>query len=561
MTASPPATKPAHRHPTPEDNPTRRWLTLLTVVIGTFMILLDSTIVNVAVPSIQATLNASYENIEWIVSGYALSYGLLLIPAGRLGDRYGHKTLFIIGLAGFTLTSALCGTAHSPGALILWRVLQGATAGVMNPQITAIIQITFPREERGRAFGIYSAIIGIATATGPLAGGLLINANIRGLEWEPIFLINIPIGIAAMIIAGKTLRQTYGRSGSLDLVGIGIVSIAVLALTVPLVEGRPLGWPAWTFLSMAASVVLFAIFAWWETRRMYANESVLVNVRLFQNRAFTAGMGIALTYFGGFTAIFFITSLLIQNGLGYSALYSGLTVIPFSAGSLISSSQSDKFARWLGRRCLFLGTMLVMIGIGGLIIVLHNKGVGVTAWNLAPWFFTAGFGSGLVIAPNVTLVLSGVPTQEAGSASGVLSATQRLGTATGIALVGVLLFGALGTEANTAAISVSNDLRHELIATGMPEDEADAAVTTFVECFEKQAGSPDSEKTPEGCPQPDPDATDPISVAFQEAAETALGKSFVTGAQRALTTSWVLVAITFFLVFLLPKTISSGARR
>lgn len=561
MTASPPATETAPPQHSPEAGSTRRWLTLLTVVIGTFMILLDSTIVNVAVPSIQSTLNASFEHIEWIVSGYALTYGLLLIPAGRLGDRFGHKTLFIIGLIGFTLTSALCGTARSPETLILWRVLQGATAGVMNPQITAIIQITFPREERGRAFGIYSAIIGIATATGPLAGGLLINANIRGMEWEPIFLINVPIGIAAVIIAGKTLRQTYGLPGSLDIVGIAIVSAAVMALTVPLVEGRQLGWPVWTFLSMAASILLFALFAWWEMRRARANESVLVNVRLFRNRSFAAGMGIALTYFGGFTAIFFITSLLIQNGLGYSALYSGLTVIPFSAGSLISSSQSDKFARRLGRRTLFLGTALVMIGIGGLIVVLRVQGINVTAWNLAPWFFTAGFGSGLVIAPNVTLVLSGVPTQEAGSASGVLSATQRLGTAIGIALVGVLLFGALGTEANRSADAVTGDLRRNLIAAQMPERDADEAIATFVSCFEQQSKSSDPTATPEGCPRHDETAADPVSVAFRDAAQDALGKSFVTGAQQALVISWALVAVTFVLVFLLPGRISARARR
>lgn len=548
------------RDPAPEIDASRRWLTLLTVVIGTFMILLDGTIVNVAVPSIQASLRASYENIEWIVSGYALSYGLLLIPAGRLGDRYGHKTLFLIGLLGFTIFSALCGTARSPETLILWRVLQGAMAGVMNPQITASIQIAFPREQRGKAFGIYSAVIGIATATGPLVGGLLINANIRGLAWEPIFLINIPIGIVAAVLAIRTLRQTYGRAGSLDMVGIGIVSAAVLALTVPLVEGRPLGWPAWTFASMAGSFFLFALFALWESRRLAREHSVLVNIHLFRNRPFMAGMGIALSYFGGFVGIFFVTSLLIQNGLGHSALYSGMTVIPFSIGSLITASQSHRVAERLGRRCLFLGTFLVLVGIGGLIVVLQVEGESVTAWNLAPWFFIAGSGSGLVIAPNVTLVLSGVPGRDAGSVSGVLSATQRLGQAIGICLVGILLFGALGSQAHSNADSVADELRRDLVASNMPAAKADAAVATFVECFEKQSQSSDPSRTPEGCPtHPDP-ANDPVSIAFQDAAQTALGRSFVTGAQRALVISWALVAITFFLVFLLPKRIAAGAR-
>lgn len=558
-TSTAPSTTPVHTPPGIDAS--RRWLTLITVLIGTFMILLDSTIVNVAVPSIQASLRASYENIEWVISGYALSYGLLLIPAGRLGDRYGHKTLFIGGLIGFTVFSALCGTAQSVGALILWRVLQGAMAGIMNPQITAAIQIAFPPDLRGKAFGIYSAVIGIATATGPLVGGLLISANIRGLEWEPIFLINIPIGFVAVVMASITLRQTYGRAGSLDLAGIGLVTLAVLLLTVPLIEGRPLGWPAWTYISMVASVALFAAFGWWESRRLRAEKSVLVDVRLFRNRPFTAGMGIALSYFGGFVGIFFVASLLIQNGLQHSALYSGLTVMPFSLGSLISASQSDKVARRLGRRCLLLGTMLVMIGIGGLIVVLNMKSASVTGWDLAPWFLTAGFGSGLVIAPNVTLVLSGVPRQDAGSVSGVLSATQRLGNAIGICLVGILLFGTLPSEADSSARSVASELRDQLIAAQMAPDEADAAIANFVACFEKRAQSSNPGVTPDGCPSPEPDATDAISVAFQRAAASALGTNFAAGAQRALMCSLALVAVTFFLVFLLPRKIAPGTRR
>lgn len=534
----------------------KRWLTLVTVMIGTFMILLDSTIVNVAVPSIQATLNASYENIEWIISGYALSYGLLLIPAGRLGDRYGHKTLFILGLIGFTGFSVLCGTAQSANALILWRVLQGAMAGVMNPQITAVIQIAFPPSIRGKAFGIYSAVIGVATATGPLAGGLLISANIRGLEWEPIFLINIPIGIIALIMASKTLKQTYGRSGSLDLVGILLVSLAVLLLTVPLIEGRPLGWPAWTFLSMVASALLFVLFAWWETRRLHDGKMALVDVHLFRNRPFTAGMGIALSYFGGFVGIFFVASLLIQNGLQHSALYSGLTVMPFSLGSLVSASLSDRVAKRFGRNCLVFGTSLVMVGIAGLVVVLHVKGATVTGWDLAPWFLVAGFGSGLVIAPNVTLVLSGVPREEAGSVSGVLSATQRLGQAIGICLIGILLFGALQTQAGPSARVATDQLRIDLSAVEMPANEIDDAVATFERCFEEQAQSTDPEAVPEGCPTPDPGRDDPVSRAYQQAASTALGTNFIVGAQRALLCSFALVATTFFLVFLLPRRIT-----
>lgn len=535
-----------------------RWWELVVVLIGTFMILLDSTIVNVAIPSIQATLQASYESIEWVVSGYALAYGLFLIPAGRLGDRFGHKRLFLIGLAGFTITSALCGLSQGQDSLVFWRIVQGAMAGIMNPQIMAVIQIAFPPRERGRAFGIYGAVIGIATAAGPLVGGLLIAANIRGLEWEPIFLINIPIGIVAFIMAVRTLKESHGRAGSLDFVGIALVSAAVLLLTVPLIEGRALDWPAWTIISMIATLPVLAVFAWWELRRVHTGKTPLVDVRLFRNRAFTSGMGIALAYFGGFVGVFFVASLLIQNGLGHSALYSGLTVMPFSLGSLVSASQSDKVARRLGRNCLTLGTALVIVGICGLIVTIRATGSSLAGWQLSPWFLIEGVGSGLIIAPNVSLVLAGVPHQDAGSASGVLSATQRLGNAIGICLVGIILFGALQTGASSAAHGVTDDLRSELAAAGMPTSQVDASVTLFTECFERRANSSDPTAVPEGCPQPDPHAADPISTAFERAAATALGENFSIGAQRALLCSLALVVITFFLIFLLPRRVSAS---
>jgi EmrB/QacA subfamily drug resistance transporter len=537
-----------------------RWLALMTVLIGTFMILLDSTIVNVAIPSIQRSLGASYESIEWVISGYALAYGLLLIPSGRLGDRFGHKRLFLIGLIGFTIASAACGTAQSVEALILWRAIQGAMAGVMNPQITAVIQLAFPPQERGRAFGIYGSVIGIATAAGPLVGGLLIAANINGLEWEPIFLINIPIGIAAALLALRILKQTYGRGGSLDFLGIALVSVAVLLLTIPLIEGQPQGWPLWTWLSMGGSAIILAVFAWWERHRIATHQSPLVDVRLFRSRAFTAGMGIALAYFGGFVGIFFVTSLLLQNGMGKSALYSGLTVMPFSLGSLISASQSDRVARKLGRLCLTLGTVLVMIGIGGLVLTMRRAGTSLTGLQLAPWFLMAGFGSGLVVAPNVTLVLAGVPREDAGSASGVLSATQRIGQAVGICLVGIILFGVLESGAPSAASRVSDSLRADLAAAQMPSEQIDGSIATFKRCFAERAAASDPTATPDGCPSADPGGSNSIDNAFAKAGSAALADSFVRATQQALVVSLGLVALTFLLVFALPRRAAQNGR-
>ncbi|HEX8929742.1 MAG TPA: MFS transporter, partial [Actinomycetota bacterium] len=237
------------------------------VLSGAFMILLDATIVNVAIPSIQQSLRASYGTIEWVVSGYALAYGLLLVPAGRLGDRYGHKRLFLIGLAGFTAASALCGAAQTPAQLVACRVLQGVMAGVLNPPILAVIQIAFAPRERGRAFSWYGAVAGVSTAAGPLLGGLLVAWDLHGWGWRPIFMINVPVGAVALVLASR-LPRVRGRGGELDAVGLALVAAAMLLITYPLVQGQSAGWPAWTFVSLAAAVPTLALFAAWELRRL-----------------------------------------------------------------------------------------------------------------------------------------------------------------------------------------------------------------------------------------------------------------------------------------------------
>ena len=269
-------------------------------------------------------------------------------------------------------------------------------------------------------------------------------------------------------------------------------------------------------------------------------------------------MGIALSYFGGFVGIFFVTSLLLQNGMARSALYSGLSVVPFSIGSLISASQSDKIARRLGRNCLTIGALLVLIGIAGLIFTMRGQGVDLAGWQLSPWFLMSGFGSGLIIAPNVTLVLAGVPRQDSGSASGVLSATQRMGQAIGICLVGIILFSALGTGANSASTHTSDNLRNDLAIARMPSGQIDGAVATFDRCFVERAAAADPSSIPEGCPAVDMGATDPVSQAFARAGTTALADSFTRAAQKALLISFALVAITFLLIFALPKRAAAG---
>jgi EmrB/QacA subfamily drug resistance transporter len=414
------------------------------VLIGAFMILLDATIVNVAVPTIQRSLHAAYSQVEWVISGYALAYGLLLIPAGRAGDRIGHKKTFLAGLAGFTAASVLCGTSGSPAELVAWRVVQGAMAGIMNPPILAVIQAIFPPKERGKAFGLYGAVAGVSTALGPLAGGLLIAWNLHGWDWRPIFLVNLPIGVIGFALALRLVPESHGKADRLDVIGIVLVSAAMLLLTYPLIQGQSAGWPAWTFGCLAAAPVVAAGFVFWERFVVRRGKTPLVNVSLFANRSFAAGTGVSLVYFAGFIGLLFVLSLYLQIGLGFSALRAGLTILPFAAGTFFGAAFSDPVARRIGRGVLILGSAVVALGIAAVIAVIHAEGPSLAGVQLLPALLIGGLGSGLVIAPNVDVVLSRIGWQDAGSASGVLNASQRLGQAIGVAVVGVAFFGSLG---------------------------------------------------------------------------------------------------------------------
>jgi EmrB/QacA subfamily drug resistance transporter len=431
-------------------------LTVLVVILtGGFMILLDATIVNVAVPTIQRNLHASYGAIEWIVSGYALAYGLLLIPGGRLSDRIGHKKAYLIGLAGFTAASVLCGVSSGPAELVAWRIVQGAMAGVMNPPILAVIQAIFPPAERGKAFGFYGAVAGLATALGPLAGGLLIAWNLNGWDWRPVFLVNLPIGVAGLAAAARIVPESRGKPDSFDLPGIALVSAAMVLITYPLIEGPDAGWPPWTFACLALALPVLATFAWWEAAIGRRGKTPLVRMSLFASRSFAAGTAVSLVYFAGFIGLLFVLSLYLQTGLGWSALHAGLAILPFAAGTFAGAACSDPVVGRIGRGALQVGSVTVALATLAVILIIHAEGTGVTAVALLPALLIGGLGSGMVIAPNIEIVLSGVPWQDAGSASGVLNASQRLGQAIGIAVVGVALLtslGAAGTHAEHGAV-------------------------------------------------------------------------------------------------------------
>jgi len=436
----------------------RAWQSLIVLLAGMFMALLDTTIVNVALPTIRTSLDASEATLSWIISGYALAFGLALIPAGRIGDRVGHKWVFFTGLALFTVASLACGLAQNDLQLIVARVVQGLAGGIFVPAVTAVIQLMFPPMARGKAFAILGSVIGVSTALGPIVGGLIIQAFGDENGWRLVFWVNLPIGVIALIAAARLLpsRAEASVAGgaapgtpaptriALDWVGLLLVSGGLVALLVPLIEGQDQGWPSWTMVTLTAGAILIVLFGFWEVAYTKRGLNPIVPPRLFRHPAFTGGVILALVYFAAFTSIFFTISILWQAGLGHTALESGLVSIPFAIGSIIGASQSNRLSQLLGRTVLVIGVALVTVGLVWIWLVLLLTPVGdLTNWHLLAPLLIAGLGSGLFIAPNVQFIVATVDRSEAGAASAVVGVMQRVGSAVGIAVIGSVLFGSL----------------------------------------------------------------------------------------------------------------------
>ena len=478
----------------------RRWLTLVILLLAAFMNLLDVSIVNIAIPSIQRDLHASYADVQWALAGYTLAYALLLITEGRLGDTFGRKRLFLIGVTGFTVMSALCGAATGPGMLIACRVVQGAMGAIMVPQVLAVIQVIFPPAERIKALAGFGITAGLGTVSGPLIGGLLIQHNLLGLTWRPIFLINVPVGIIAVAASAVLVRESRApRPPKLDPVGVALISAALLALLYPLVQGRQFGWPTWTVVSMAGSVPVFVLFVLYERAKSRKDGSPLVELSLFRERAFSVGMAVAVTFFLGIASFGLVLTLFLQLGLGFTALHAGLTFLPFSAGVLLSSGAAARLAPRFGRGVTIAGALIIAAGMAVVIGTVHHDGIAVTTWDLVPGLVAAGLGLGAVIAPLADIVLARVPGQHAGSASGLFNTGLQVGNSIGLAVIGVIFFGMLGTQAATAASAVAPQLRAGLVAAGMPAAGTGRVVDQFGVCLHDRLVAADPTVLPASC--------------------------------------------------------------
>ncbi|WP_030216960.1 MFS transporter [Streptomyces bikiniensis] len=426
----------------------RRWIALAIVMTAAFMDLVDATIVNIAIPSIERDLNASFGSIQWITAGYALAFAAGLITGGRLGDIYGRKRLFLLGTAGFTLASALCGFAAGPEMLVASRLLQGAAAAMMVPQVLSIVHVTFPAHERGKVFGLFGAIVGLGAVSGPLLGALLTQWNIAGLEWRPIFLINLPVGIAGLLLGRKFITESRApKALRLDLVGVLLVTAALLMLIYPLTRGRELDWPLWGHLMMAGSLPVFGILVAYEKYKTRKDGSPLVELSLFRVKSFAAGIAVQLT-FGIVMGVFFLVwTLYMQIGLGWTPLRAGLTGVPFSIAVSVAAGLSvQKLVPRFGRKVLQAGALTMTAGVLLYLFEAGRYGTGIASWQMVPPLVVMGLGMGLIVAPLTDAVLSEVPREHAGSASGLINTTTQMGNALGLGLVSVVFFGVIDDE-------------------------------------------------------------------------------------------------------------------
>jgi EmrB/QacA subfamily drug resistance transporter len=538
----------------------RRWLTLIILLLAAFMNLLDVSIVNIAIPSIQRDLHATYADVQWALAGYTLAYALVLITGGRLGDIFGRKRLFLIGVAGFTIMSARCGAAQGPGMLIACRAVQGAMGAIMVPQVLAVIQVMFPPAERIKALAGFGVTAGLGTVSGPLIGGLLIQHNLLGLGWRPIFLINVPVGIIAVAASAVLVRESRAPSPPrLDPVGVALVSAALLLLLYPLVEGRQVGWPAWTFASMAAAAPVLAAFIGYERVKARKDGSPLVQLSLFRERGFSAGMAIALAFFLGIASFALVLTLFLQLGLGFTPLHAGLTFLPFSLGVLVSSGAAARLAPRFGRGVTMAGALIIAAGMAGLIEIVHRYGSAVTTWELVPGLAAAGLGLGAVIAPLADIVLARVPVREAGSASGVFNTGLQLGNSIGIAVIGVIFFGMLGSQSGPAASAVAPQLRAGLAVASVPAQVSARLETQFRSCLHDRLVASDPTVTPPSCRPAGAERALPAAAqrALAGAGSSAVRDDFAASVQRTL---WFQVGV-FLLAFALMLILPAGAGR
>lgn len=468
MTSPTPAQAVPHTAPEPQVAGRPASLALLVVLFASFMDLLDVTIITVAAPDIAANLNASEAQLQWMLAAYVLALGSGLVTGGRVGDAYGRRLVFLVSLAGFAVASAACAMAPSAGMLIVMRALQGLAGGFMVPQVFGIIRSSFAPAAMAKAFGAYGAVQGLASVAGPLLGGALVDADLWGLGWRTIFWINVPVAALALALGVRFLPESHapGRT-RLDVVGALLAAVGVFLVLLPLVQGRDWGWPLWGWGLLALGLVVLAGFLAYEQWLARAGGQPVLDPSLLSSRPFSAGLAAAVFFFGGLASFFLVLSIYLQLGTGRTAWETGLVILPYALGSIITSGAGVALAAKAGRALLVTGS-LTLAASQGLLWWLVRDGATPGYWALAGVMFLGGLGLGLGAPILVNVVLAGVPGRQAGAAGGVLSTVNQIGGAIGIAILATVFFNALPATAPTGGPDTQAQVFGEALAHVMP---------------------------------------------------------------------------------------------
>jgi MFS family permease len=416
-----------------------------------FLVVLNVSVVNLAIPSIRQTLKAGFGQIQFVIASYIIAYAIFLIPGGRLGDFLGRKRVFVAGVAIFTVAAAACGLAPTVEALIAARVLQGFGAALIYPQILSTIQASFEGEERSRALGLFGSVIGLGVIAGQLIGGVLISLDVGGLGWRPAFFVAAPIGVALLVVATALPAAEPVTGGGLDYAGIALLGACIALVTYPLMAGRDAGWPVWLVAMLALSLPATGLLVWFERGVARRGGAPLLDPALFRQKAFVVGSVIGVALFSNVAGFTFTLSVTLQVGLGFTPLQAGLALAPAAISLFLASLVAPRLIPGLGSHVLSLGYVLLIAGTLGVLATVHAVGPALSAWALVPAMLLVGIGQAFGLVPLVGTVLAGVRREDAGAASGVLATALQLGNVFGIAIVGLAYFAALGAQSATAA--------------------------------------------------------------------------------------------------------------
>lgn len=527
-------------------------LMLAVMLLSVFMAVANIFIINVATPSIQRGLHADFYGVQFVVSAYTLSYAVALIIGGRLGDRYGRRKMLLIGVAGFTLTSLLCGFSGSVGVLTAIRVLQGFSAALISPQVLSLIQAQYPPEKRGMIFGLYGAAQGLAASTGQLIGGLLLGWNPWHLDWRLVFFFSVPIGLIILAMAPFVPESRDSDRSRMDWFGAAVAAAGLLLLVYPLVQGQKEGWPALLVISLILSVPVLAGFVWTQRRLLAKGRRPFMNVRLFGQKAFSLGLAVIFLMMTAQAAFFLITAYLLQMGHGFSALKSGLIILPMGIGYFLASLLSPKLAGKIGAHVLTVGSVMTSVGYFAVALTIWATGWSPNVWFWLPALVLLGIGQGFIAAPLTNVVLSKVEKQDIGSGSGILTTGMQLASAIGIGLIGIVWMSSLSHYANQAEARTELELRQHLTSYALSEEQGQTALARLRDCFPAAAGQ--AQAAPGACK---------VTASAAGGADRLVADGVSQSNARSYTSAFILsmTLLGFYTMLIIPMTVALAGRK